>query len=110
MGRVLLAALLLGSLSPALAAPRSIGLVNATGAPLRDIAIKPEDKNNWTEVSPGLSPGARTRLTVDPDLCAYDLRATAAGAALTWRGINLCETSSVTLNRRADGVLWVDYD
>ena len=111
MPRTLATFVLLGWLSSsAIAAPRDISIVNGTGAPLSGVSAKPQNAREWSGLSPGLSPGARTKVTVDPDLCAYDVRATAAGTELTWRGVNLCETSSVTLNLRADGLLWVDYD
>jgi hypothetical protein len=111
MVRTISAMALLAALSSSAAgAPHSITIINGTGAPLRDVAAKPEKGGSWDSLTPGLSPGAKTGVSVDPDLCAYELKATAAGATLTWRGVNLCETSSVTLNRRADGTLWVDYD
>ena len=31
-------------------------------------------------------------------------------AEFTWSSVNLCDVRSVTLNRRPDGTLWVDYD
>ncbi|HVF83006.1 MAG TPA: hypothetical protein VM913_02385 [Sphingomicrobium sp.] len=110
--RVLVAAAtLLAVLSqPAAATPRRITIINGTGMPLAQVAARPVNDPGWTALTPGLSPGARTQVTVDPDLCAYEMQGSAAGAVLAWRGVNLCETSSVTLNRRADGVLWVDYD
>ena len=111
MGRLLVIAIALGMVAaPAVAAPRSITIVNGTGSPLRDVAARPQDRETWERLTPGLSPGARTRITIDPDLCAYDVRGAAEDTVLTWRGVNLCETSSVTLNRRADGAVWVDYD
>ncbi|WP_152569451.1 MULTISPECIES: hypothetical protein [Sphingomonas] len=96
--------------SPAVAAPRSITILNGTGAPLSEVSARPQNGGEWSRLTPGLSPGARTKVTVDPDLCAYDVRARAGGADLVWRGVNLCETNSVTLSRRGDGALWVDYD
>ena len=46
----------------------------------------------------------------NPD-CAFDLRATVAGAGqVVWSGVNLCDVKSVTLNRDAAGRDWVDYD
>lgn len=111
MVRLLVIALVLGALvSPVAAAPRDIAVVNGTGEPLREIGARSQNGTDWAGLVAGLSPGARTRISVDPDICAYDVRATAASGQLTWRGVNLCETRSVTLNRRADGALWVDYD
>jgi len=46
----------------------------------------------------------------DPD-CAFDIRATVAGAgSVTWAGVNLCGAKSVTLNRDGSAGAWVDYD
>ena len=44
------------------------------------------------------------------ELCAFDIRAKVDGAEFTWPSVNLCDVRSVTLNRRPDGTLWVDYD
>lgn len=105
---ILVAALPVASLA---AAARHIFLVNGTGAPLRALSARPLEGRDETALVPGLSPGAKTGLSLVTDACAYDIRAvTAAGATLTWRGVNLCETRSVTLRRRDDGVLWVDDD
>jgi hypothetical protein len=43
-------------------------------------------------------------------ICAFDLRASTGGAPATWSSVNLCDVKTVTLNRRSDGTLWVDYD
>jgi hypothetical protein len=105
------AAVLLAALSQsAPATPRRITVINGTGVPLAQVAARPVNNSAWTALTPGLSPGARTQVTIDPDLCAYEVQGKAGNSVLAWSGVNLCETSSVTLNRRADGVLWVDYD
>ena len=31
-------------------------------------------------------------------------------ATREWTDVNLCDVKVVTLNRRSDGTLWVDYD
>jgi len=109
-GTAVAAALLAVLCQPAAATPRSITIVNGTDVALGDVAARAANEQAWAPLTPGLSAGARTRITIDPDVCAYDIRGSAAGNVLAWRGVNLCETSSVTLNRRGDGVLWVDYD
>jgi hypothetical protein len=44
-----------------------------------------------------------------PD-CAFDLQASLPdGRTVVWPGVNLCDAKVVTLNRRAGGELWVDY-
>jgi hypothetical protein len=107
---VALAALLATLSQSAAATPRRITVINGTGVSLAQVAARPVNDPAWTALTPGLSPGARTQVTIDPDLCAYEVRGSAGDTVLSWRGVNLCETSSVTLNRRGDGVLWVDYD
>ena len=43
--------------------------------------------------------------------CTYDARATVSGGGHVVRnGLNFCETRSVSLNRRTDGLAWADYD
>jgi len=112
MVRTILLAAVASALSIAApAAARNFSIINGTGASLRDIAARPVGTADWVTLAPGLSPGARTTVTVDGDPCAYDLKAKlAADRNAEWSGVNFCETKSVTLNRRDDGVLWVDYD
>ncbi|HVF84126.1 MAG TPA: hypothetical protein VM913_08160 [Sphingomicrobium sp.] len=59
----------------------------------------------------GLSPAARVSANLANDDCEYDVRGYGAGGGtVTWNRLNLCEVKSVTLNRRADGTSWADYD
>lgn len=95
---------------PALAAPGSITVVNGTDAPLRQLEIRAVGKG-WAPLATGLSPGARATVSLDGDDCAYDVRGSVAGGgSVAWNRLNLCEVNSVTLNRRADGASWADYD
>jgi hypothetical protein len=94
----------------AVAAPSSIEVVNGTGAPLSNLEIRPVGKG-WSAMTPGLSPGARTMADLAGDDCAFDVRGTVAGGVtVQWSRLNLCEVKAVTLNRRADGTSWADYD
>ena len=55
--------------------------------------------------------GASGRADFKQDDCAFDIRATVAGAGqLVWSGVNLCDVKRVTLNRDSSGRHWVDYD
>ena len=46
----------------------------------------------------------------NPD-CAFDIQARLAdGKTATFNGVNLCDVTTVTLNRGPTGALWVDYD
>lgn len=101
--------LILGSTLSATASAAPVAVVNGTGARLSSLEIRPVGKG-WAPLSPGLSPGART-ITEIADECAFDVRGqVAGGAAISWNRLNLCEVRSVTLNRRADGMNWADYD
>ena len=106
------AALALAALpQPALAGAANFVLVNGTGAPVTNVAIRRTTTNNWTAVP--ASPGSGGRANVqfnDPD-CAFDIRANLTGVGdVVWTGINLCGTKAVILNRNGSGVLWVDYE
>jgi hypothetical protein len=112
MMRLALAALLTVGAGPALAAGASgFTLVNGTGAPLAELAIRRAGTEDWKPLGAAPSAGARRSIAFsDPD-CAFDLRANVPGAgAVTWAGVNLCAVKSVTLNRDGAAGAWVDYD
>jgi len=107
-----LAALGLAALSqPAFAGADDFVLVNGTGAPVTNVAIRRATTNSWTSVPGAPQSGARTNIQFsDPD-CAFDIKAKLAGIGdVVWTGINLCGTKAVILNRNGSGVLWVDYE
>lgn len=104
------ALLFLVAATEAAATDYSVTIVNQTGATLSAISYRPPG-GAWASIAPGLSPGARAPARASGDGCAFDLRAEVAGAGtVVWRDINFCETRTLTLNRRADGTAWVDYD
>jgi len=114
MKRLVLAALPLGLASlpqPALAGAANFVLVNGTGAPVTNVAIRRATTTNWTAVPAAPPSGARANIQFsDPD-CAFDIRAKLAGIGdVVWTGVNLCGTKAVILNRNGSGVLWVDYE
>ncbi|WP_205481481.1 hypothetical protein [Sphingomonas arenae] len=91
----------------------SLGLVNRTGEAIAGTSIRPTDgKAGWQPLAGAQADGARVSIDVSTDAqCAFDIRARlSSGKELVYSGVNLCETSAVTLNRRADGTTWVDYD
>ena len=97
--------------APAWAA--SLGLVNRTGEAIAATSIRPTDgKTGWQPLGGAQANGARVSITVATETqCAFDVRVRlASGKELVYSGVNLCETSGVTLNQRADGTIWVDYD
>ena len=96
---------------PAFAGAADFVLVNGTGAPVSNVAIRRATTKNWTEIPASAGSGARANIQFsDPD-CAFDIRARLAGIGdVVWTGINLCGTKAVILNRNGSGVLWVDYE
>ncbi|WP_300975578.1 hypothetical protein [Sphingomonas sp. LHG3406-1] len=96
-----------------LSEPGPFVLANASGGILSDLAIRPSDgSGSWRSMTPGaLASGGRTAMpSPGGQLCAFDIRAKVGGTMVTWSSINLCDVKVVTLNRRSDGTLWVDYD
>lgn len=97
--------------APAWAA--SVGLVNGTGEAISETSVRPSGgRAGWQPLGGGQAAGARVTVNVSTDeQCAFDVRARlASGKELVYAGVNFCETSAVTLNLRADGTTWVDYD
>ena len=112
MKHIAVAALLALSVSPALAAGASnFTLVNGTGAGIADLSIRRSGTADWKALGSAPAAGARGPVSFsDPD-CAFDIRATVAGAGpVTWAGVNLCDVKSVTLQRDSSAGAWVDYD
>ena len=105
------AAVLVSASAPGLAGASGFSLVNQAGAGLSGVEVRRTGSADWRPLAPALSSGARTQVAFsDPD-CAFDLKAKLAGdGEALWRGVNLCEVKSVTLNRGASGETWVDYD
>ena len=113
LNRVSLLVVALLAATPALAmgGASNFTLTNATDGALSALSIRRIGTDNWQSLAASPAPGASSSVAFsDPD-CAFDLRATIAGSGTaTWRGVNLCGTSRVTLRRRASGETWVDYD
>ena len=109
--RFLVVAAALGAAAPALARSGSLILVNGTGQPLSGLSIRPAAGGEWKPLGSGSAgPGSRQPISFSGETCAYDIRASIGGAEVVWNGVNLCDTKAVTLNRRADGTRWADYD
>ena len=57
-----------------------------------------------------VAPSATGAVQFSDQECAFDLQATLPdGRVVVWPRVNLCEAKVVTLNRSANGQLWVDY-
>jgi hypothetical protein len=95
----------------AIAAVERFAIVNQTGAALSGLALRRVGSDDWQPLAVAPAAGASVAVSFKHPDCAFDLRATVAGAGqATWRGINLCDVKSVTLNRDGSGRTWVDYD
>ena len=96
---------------PASAAAGNFTLVNRTGVNISSLQIRRVGTTAWQPISGSPASGARVAVAfANPD-CAFDIRATLTGGeSATFTGVNLCDVTVVTLNRGANGALWVDYD
>lgn len=109
-----IAALVCTAPVPALAQATSFTLVNRTDIDFSGMKARRVGSNSWLPLSVAPVPVAKSGgqgavQFSDPD-CAFDLQATLPdGRVVEWKGVNLCEAKVVTLNRSANGDLWVDY-
>ena len=112
MKRLVIAALLIATASPALSAGASnFTIVNGTNGALAQLSIRRAGTEGWKPLGTAPSAGARSNINFsDPD-CAFDIQANVPGSGpVTWAGVNLCGAKSVTLNRDGSAGAWVDYD
>jgi hypothetical protein len=108
----LLAMAILAMPGPAAAAGAgNFTLVNRTGAAITSLQIRRVGTSSWTPLGGTPADGGRTAVAfANPD-CAFDIKANLAGGAnATFTGVNLCDVTTVTLNRGPGGDLWIDYD
>jgi hypothetical protein len=86
-------------------------LVNRTGANISSLMIRRTGTSAWQPLGGNPAMGSRTAVAFsDPD-CAFDIQARLSdGKSATFSGVNLCDVTTVTLNRGPTGALWVDYD
>ncbi len=97
--------------APALADAGNFTLVNKTGAEISSLQIRRVGTNAWQSLGGNPANGSRVAVAfANPD-CAFDIKATLAGGqSATFSGVNLCDVTTVTLNRGPSGDVWVDYD
>jgi len=107
----LLTAAILASPSPSLAAAGNFTLVNKTGSAIVSLQIRRVGTTAWQSLGGNPANGSRTAVAfANPD-CAFDIKADLAGGqSATFTGVNLCDVTTVTLNRGSGGNIWVDYD
>lgn len=97
--------------APAHADAGNFTLVNKTGANIATLQIRRVGTGAWQNLGGSPSNGGRIAVAfANPD-CAFDIKADLAGdGSATFTGVNLCDVTTVTLNRGPGGDLWVDYD
>ena len=107
----LLAMVIAATPAHALLGAGNFTVVNRTGANITALMISRVGTTAWQPL--GGNPAAGSRVAVafaNPD-CAFDIQARLAdGKIATFTGVNLCDVTTVTLNRGPTGALWVDYD
>lgn len=100
--------------APGLAQAGNFTLVNATGIDFTGLSVRRFGTSQWLPltVSPVPLPNSgRGSAQFSDEDCAFDLRATLPdGRTVVWPGVNLCQVKVVTLNQKAGGALWVDYE
>lgn len=104
-------AALLSLSPPVFASAGNFALVNNTGTAIKALSIRRTGTSVWQALGGNPAQGSRTAVAFkDPD-CAFDIKADLAdGSTATFSGVNLCDVTTVTLNRGGSGNLWVDYD
>lgn len=107
----LIAAAILAIPVPAYADAGNFTLVNKTGSAISGLQIRRVGTATWQSLGGTPSNGARIAVAfANPD-CAFDIKANlAGGGSATFSGVNLCDVTTVTLNRSPNGDVWVDYD
>ena len=96
---------------PAVAAAGNFTLVNKTGAAISSLQIRRVGTSAWQSLGGNPANGSRIAVAfANPD-CAFDIKADLVGGqSATFNGVNLCDVTTVTLNRGSGGNVWVDYD
>ena len=107
----LLAVAMLANPAPVMAAAGNFTLVNRTGAAISSLQIRRVGTTAWQSLGGNPANGSRMAVAfANPD-CAFDIKANLAGGqSATFTGVNLCDVTTVTLNRGPSGDVWVDYD
>ena len=99
---------------PVSAQAANFTLVNNTDVSFTQLTVRRYGTQQWLPLAvipvPLSRSGGRGAVEFSNPDCAFDLQATLPdGRVVLWSGVNLCEAKVVTLNRSADGELWVDY-
>lgn len=111
---IALAALVFALPVPALAQATNFTLVNNTPIDFTALKARRFGTDQWQPLAVAPVPvpksGGQGAVKFNNQDCAFDLEATLPdGRLVVWSGVNLCDAKVVTLNRSANGDLWVDY-
>lgn len=111
---IIIAALVAVTPAPASAQAGKFTLVNNTDASFTSLTVRRYGSQQWLPLTVNPMPltrsGGQGAVDFSDEDCAFDLQATLPdGRVVVWSGVNLCEANVVTLNRSANGQLWVDY-
>ena len=111
---ILAAAVLAFAPTPAQAQAASFTLVNNTDVNFTGLTVRRFGTQEWLPLVvkplPLSQSGGQGAVEFSNQDCAFDLQATLPnGQVVVWPRVNLCDASIVTLNRSANGQLWVDY-
>lgn len=89
--------------APAAGAAQDFSLVNNTGRTLVTLNVSPNDSDQWGPDILGVEmmengQSGDVSFTRGQDQCLWDIRGTFSdGETGDWRGVNLCETTTITL-------------
>lgn len=111
---IVAAALFAAAPVPAAAQASSFTLVNNTDVSFTGLMVRRFGTQQWRPLVVGPLPvaqrGGQGAAEFSDQECVYDLQASLPdGRHVVWPRVNLCEAKIVTLNRSANGQLWVDY-
>ena len=109
-----LGALVAAAPVPAIAQATNFTLVNNTQIDFSSLKARRFGTQEWKPLAVAPVPvpksGGQGAVQFSNPDCAFDLEATLPdGRLVVWPGVNLCDAKVVTLNRSANGDLWVDY-
>jgi hypothetical protein len=93
----------------ALAGQQDFSLVNATGYEISELYVAPSQSDDWQEDVLGqdtLVDGQQANVSFsrDTDACQWDLKVVYSddNSSAEWRGVDLCQLSTVTIKYDAD--------
>jgi len=100
---------------PVYAADQDFTLVNATGVTIDELYLSPVSAKDWQEDVLGvevLEDGEEVQVNFsrDEEACAWDIMIKdTEGTEVTWKNIDLCEHTSITLHIE-DGKVWATFE